>query len=296
MNEEFDPQLIQRLQRLKNAPARNPHAAARGRARFLAEAASLQARPLRSPLSFRRLAWSFALLLAFLLLFGGSIGTALAAQDALPGQPLYPLKLAIEDGRLALSADPQRQIDLLLEFNDRRIQEINQLAAQGQIPPAETAQRLEAHLRQALQIAAGMDDPAMMAALHQIRMRLEIQERTLSASQGEAGAILQQTRLMLQSRLGEIEENLSNPERFRRQMRTGQPTATPSPVSSPLSTDPAPPGDQPSQGAGTPTPDSTGEHPASGTPSGATPQKTSSFPGGPKPRGTPGGGGGKHNP
>lgn len=295
MNEEFDPQLIERLQRLKNVPARNPHAEARGRARFLAEAAALQARPARSPAPLRRLAWRFALLLAFLLFFGGSIGTALAAQDALPGHPLYPLKLAIEDGRIALAADPQRQIDLLLEFGDRRIQEMNQLAAQGQIPPAKTAIRFEEHLRQALQIAATMDEPAMFAALQRIRIRLELQERALSASEGNASAILQQTRLMIQAWLGEIDESLSNPEQFRHQRHPGQPTASPDSTPSPFSVLPSPHDEQPGQG-GTPTPQETGEHPALSTPGNSTPQRTPTSPSGPKPHETPGSTGGKHTP
>ncbi|MCS7011613.1 MAG: DUF5667 domain-containing protein [Anaerolineales bacterium] len=297
MNDEIDPQLKQRLKRLKNVPARDSHAAAHGRARFLAEAAALQdASPRRSLLS-RRLAWNFAaLVLTLLLLFGGSVGAAFAAQAALPDQALYPLKLAVEDFRLGLTADPQTKIDLLMEFAGVRVLEINQLAAQGKVPPAETTGRLEEHIHFALQLAAGMDDPAMLTALQYIRSQLEVQAQTISEGQGEPGAVLQQARLMLQAQIRQIDEGLTSPEQFRVQTRQDRPMATLSPMPSRLFVTPTPQSGGGAGQGGTPTPDETGGQPPQETPGTRTPQKTPRPTGGQGPQGTPGGGGGGGHP
>ncbi len=294
MNDALDPQLKQRLDRLKDVPARDPHAAARGRARFLAEAAALQPASSRRALPSRRLAWNFAALaLALLLLFGGSVGATFAAQGALPGETLYPLKLAVEDFRLGLTVNPQTEIDLLMEFVGNRVSEMNQLAAQGQIPPAATVGRLEEHVHLALQLAAGMDDPEMLTALRRIRSQLEIQVQTISDGQSEPGVVLQQTRLLLEAQIRQIDEGLTVPEQFRTQTRSGWPTQTASPMPSRFFATSTPQFGGAGQGE-TPTPDETGARSLQGTPGMQTPQKTPYPTGGQWSQRTPGGGGGGH--
>jgi hypothetical protein len=64
-------------------------------------------------------------------LFGGGFATASAAGNALPGDALYPVKVNLEQARLALTINRVRKAELHLEFAQRRMEEINALAALG---------------------------------------------------------------------------------------------------------------------------------------------------------------------
>ncbi len=222
----IDPEVEKQLGRLKAVPARDSQAAARGRARFLAEAAVLQPKPKQKvhAVTSRRLAWRFVLaaLAAVVLIFGGGVGAAFAAQDALPGEALYPIKIMSEDVRLELASDPQAGINLLMQFASVRVSEMNQLVVQESDIPVQTAERLENQIQMAFQLAAGLDDDGMQAALLGIRTKLEEQAQTLLQGSGETGDLLQQTRLMLQEHLRQADEGLADPEAFRAQMRYGQ--------------------------------------------------------------------------
>ena len=57
------------------------------------------------------------------LLFGSAGTTATMASNSLPDSPLYPVKLALEDTRLALTNDPAEQAKLHLQkLLERKIQ------------------------------------------------------------------------------------------------------------------------------------------------------------------------------
>lgn len=243
----LNQQLEEQFDRLKTIPARDPRSAARGRARFLVEAAALQpaSEKIERTVVSRRFVWKFALaaLAALVLFFGGSVGVAFAAQGTLPGETLYPVKLMCEDLRLSFTGDPQARIDLLMQFSAVRVSEMNQLADQGSAIPAEIAERLESQVQQALQLAAGLVDKDMQAALTRIRTQLEVQVFSLTQISGEAGDLILQTRLMLQERLRLVDEGLTDPEAFRAQVHYGQDSeaASPSPA---FSTTPEPTGGQ----------------------------------------------------
>lgn len=173
-----------------------------------------------------------SILVAFTLLLGGGATTVYAAQDDLPGQALYPVKTWSEDLRLELTADPRQEIDLLMIFAQRRVEEMVALAAQGLTPPAEVQLRLEEHLNQALQIAAGLDDAAMQAAMQQIHTALQNDLRIMLQAGGEASANLIQARETVEMRIRMVESGQADPQELRQtlreeqEMRTGQ-TATP---------------------------------------------------------------------
>ena len=254
-NDSIDPKLKARLGRLRQVPARDPQAASRGRARFLAQAVSppegrrhrewrhfsgKEARPMNAVLS---------VVLALALLFGGS-ATVYAAQDDLPNEPLYGIKLATENARLWLNSDPQGEVELLMAMVQTRAQEMNALAAQGIEPPAELRERMEAHIHLALQIAAGMDDPAMNATLSQIHAALHTQLQTMQQTHDQAGdgePVLQQTRAMIEQRLRLIEDSLDDPQGFRQTIqseaenRYGQEQPAPAPGDGQGSGDPGGP-------------------------------------------------------
>jgi hypothetical protein len=283
-NHDLDPQLEKELARVREVPARDPNAAARGRARFLAEASVMRPKPVerKRQVFIKRYAWQAALatMVVLVLVFGGGAGAALAAQDDLPNQPLYPVKLITEDVRLNLASGSQAKIDLLLQFVDVRIDEMNQLVVLESDIPVKTTERLENQVQLALELAAGLDDEEeMQAALTRIRTRLEEQTRNLAQGEGEAGETLRQTQLMLQARLRLVSEGMVDHGLFRNQMRYGQGGASTdlSPVSS----------ETPFTGSGTGGPDQTPGYQNS-------PEKTPEPPGQPGSQQTPGGGGAGH--
>lgn len=88
-----------------------------------------QARP--SPLSGLFLK-PMPIILAVALLFAGSTGVSLAAQHALPGDFLYPVKVSVDEkveGAFAVSTGAKASFDTTLA--DRRLSEAETLAAKG---------------------------------------------------------------------------------------------------------------------------------------------------------------------
>jgi len=170
--------VLEQLERLRSVPMRDPIAAARGRAQFLALAESLrrgvspgpvqrlkgwlesvtiqtkERHPLATPLA--------AVLLALAICLGGAGATAYAAQGALPGDALYPVKTSIEEARVALSPDEATEGQLRLEFAQERMEETLALIAQGRYGDIQVAaDRLETEIEQASEVcdALAQDDP-----------------------------------------------------------------------------------------------------------------------------------------
>lgn len=72
---------------------------------------------------------ALATLSIFVTVFGGSIFSVSASDRSLPGDFLYPIKIATEQTRLALTSDKAAKLKLKTEFVDRRVDEIKTLAA-----------------------------------------------------------------------------------------------------------------------------------------------------------------------
>jgi hypothetical protein len=89
--------------------------------------------------------------IALLFLFGGSALTVMAAQNALPGDRLYPVKTSLEQTRTSLSRDAGDRAELYIDFAGKRLQEIEQLIVEGRyrnITP--TMLEFEIHVQNAL--------------------------------------------------------------------------------------------------------------------------------------------------
>lgn len=110
------------------------------------------------------------------ILLGGTAGTALAAQESMPDQALYPVKTLIEDIRLGLTSDPQAEFDLLMTFIEQRLTEIQTMLENGETVGERVQLRLQQQLQSAFKYAAELDDPALLRAMEQIRERSQIQE------------------------------------------------------------------------------------------------------------------------
>lgn len=173
------------------------------------------------------------------LLFGGG-ATVNAAQDDLPNEPLYGVKLWMEDLSLQWQNNEEATVNRLMELAQVRIQEMARLAEAGEPVPDRVKLRLEQHIQQALQICVNMDDPTLERTLLQLRDRLRDQDRDMEQLQLQTQDKLKlqtqdqlrlqtqdqlqqqlQTRTMLQERLLLVEDGLQNRELFRYQVQNG---------------------------------------------------------------------------
>lgn len=220
------------------------------------------------------------IMLIVTLMAGGAGATTVAAQSSLPGDGLYAIKLLVEDARVALTTEPQAQIDLHLELAQTRTQEMQQLSAQQRVIPDDTPVQLQAQLQAALNIAAHLDDATLQTAMQQIEVRVMTQAQALAQVHSAAAAqVLQQTRTMAQ--LGQ-----SDPAAFRARVGVGRPSEPPTPPvpaasHTPMPTHTAMPSHTP-QATRTPLPSHTPQ--ATRTPNSGTPQGNSYGPG---PQATP---------
>ncbi len=177
-------------------------------------------------------------MLVFTLVFGAGSGVAMASADSLPGAPLYPLKIGLEEVRLALTGDPVQQASQWQERVRERADEIARMAMNGQpIGEAELA-RLKTQTQSCLQQAAALPDPVMAQQLEQFLHMAQEQQQVLA----QAGATQTQAAVqtMTQARQA-AEEGLANPAVFR--YRYGQrrpdeapPQPTPIPTQAPAPT------------------------------------------------------------
>src|SRR4030065_287687 len=192
-DQPLDPRLQEKLELLRPTPPRDPQAVAHGRERFLSELDSMPEFKARTQFTWltrwlksnqisnkdypmgnktKRLAFSalMAAIVILVFLFGGVSATALAAQSALPGDALYPVKTGLEQTRVALARDAYSEAQLYLQFAQRRLDEINALIQEGRFDDIATAaQEFEAYTNKAIAalqvVMAG--DPDRAAALSQ---------------------------------------------------------------------------------------------------------------------------------
>lgn len=162
------------------------------------------------------------------LLFGGGATAVGAAQDDLPNEPLYAVKMWAEDFGLQFQYNEEAKVDRLMELAQTRIHEMTRLVDAGEPIPDQLRLRLEQHIQQALQLCLNMDDPTLERTLLQMRDRLQDQVRDTEQLQLHTQDQLQlrtqdqlqtQIHTMLQQRLQLVDEGLQNREMFRDQVQ-----------------------------------------------------------------------------
>jgi hypothetical protein len=259
--EKSELELRRSLDQLKPVPPRDPDVTARGRAQFLTHAQKLRP-PVSAEPFWRHIGWNIfprkerfsmpiliAVVLAVGLALGGSGLAVSAAQEALPNDPLYAVKLFTEDVRVNLASDPATQVDLLLDFSNRRTQEIAALGAQGMTVPEPVMNRLQEQTQAALQVAAGMDEATMARVLEQMRTRFEAQTQVIARVQAHtperAAPALSRVQEMLATRLAIVEAALADPHALREQSRHPRPIELPRPTITRTLTVPARPTELP---------------------------------------------------
>jgi hypothetical protein len=238
--EERDPQLEPWLDSLKAAPPRDPARRARGRAAFLSAANSVQ--PVSAAPQSRLNHWKNTIrgffrpqqerkpmfstfgtiLLIAALLLGGGGATAVAAQTAEPDGALYLVKVWSEEVRFDLARTDQNRLELALQFANRRMAEIQNQFALGEVPDEALQLRLQNQLELALRLAAGLPPEEAPGALLRVQTAFQNQLRAAEAWQiaGPAGEqVREQVRAMLQERLNLCAEGLQDPLLLRQRMQ-----------------------------------------------------------------------------
>lgn len=105
--------------------------------------------------------WATAVTIVLILLLVGGGSTAVAAGDSMPDEPLYPVKLATEQVRLALTPSDIGKAQFSAELADKRVTEIIYLAKQGKPVQIEmTTQRLNTYLARVATLTAVQEEEA----------------------------------------------------------------------------------------------------------------------------------------
>jgi hypothetical protein len=212
-----DPDLEQYFQSIGAVPERDPARIEEGKRVFLEEARLAKTAVSKMPDSRLNLRTTFgkeriamwktagALMIAIGALLGGGGAVVAGAQEAMPEDTLYPVKIWSEDVCLWADGDPLSKMNLALEFADRRAEEIVH-DADSNLPVADAIlARLMEQDDLALTIAAQTGDAEAPAALEMVRTRLEEHLRVLDYLQAGAGpdesAQLLQTRQNIRQRL-----------------------------------------------------------------------------------------------
>ena len=238
-DDELDEELKNKLSLIATIPVRSLKNAARGREVFMNKAKEFHTR--KAPFvtaqptnqsflqSFFKKRLSFApfaiaLIIAIGLVLGGW-GTVYAAQDSLPNDFLYPVKIAVENINLTFTVNPNTKVALLTTYTGTRIDEAAYLVSQGQQIPEELPNRVDDQLDELFTLAASLDEESMEAALtgvqRHLRPRDQIQSMTNKMQNLPQGADPQLTRLlaMLKERHQMAQTGLETPLTFQQQFK-----------------------------------------------------------------------------
>jgi len=194
------------------------------------------------------------LLVSLSLIFGSAAVTASAAQNSLPGEPLYTVKLLTEDVRLDLASSAQSRLDLALAFSERRVDELADQQQLGQTVNTGLGDRWQQQIDQGLQAAVSMTDAELPGALLQTRQGLLQQEHTLQqlSDLGAVDRVAAQIRQQVQECLHLVEVGLQDPQQFRQQVQNRQQPGLQQHQGTPVQTEKPAPTKQPWFGPGQP--------------------------------------------
>ena len=238
----------QRLSALGEPSPPPPQGLLPGRQQFLAEAARLRAkragrRRWALPMGVPRLAGALVVLI---LVVGLLLGTGAVAAASLPGQPLYGLKLAGEEIRLALTKAPRARAALHQTLVGKRLDEIAALVQQNRDVDASTASRAGYQLAAALDAALQIEEAAMVPALQRLEAMIQQRQQTMEACLGEmpepAGAPIRHLLQTMEQVRQEAHRGQGDPEGVRQRWQLGTPSDamdSASPSEAPPTTDAA---------------------------------------------------------
>ncbi len=142
-------------------------------------------------------------------------GTVALANDSLPDTPLYPVKLMVEETRMAMADSPAEQAALQMTLAQVRLQEMTQLMQAGDQIDEPLTDRLETHLQQALQQTAQLGDPEMIGLLTQMQTMLQNQQQTMAQLGDPTQAMFGQINQIMNRYQEQAQAGLEDPSTFR---------------------------------------------------------------------------------
>ena len=161
---ELEP-LLQTALLTKKASAIRPRPEFRERARYQLRSALQEMEEKRERRSFFfgwQPRWATAVIAVLVFLMAGS-GTVAAANNSMPDETLYPVKLATETVRLTLTPAALGKAELYVKLVDKRVDEIIRMADKGKPEHVErTAQRLNTYLAMAANLAGPQEGEAVV--------------------------------------------------------------------------------------------------------------------------------------
>ena len=214
---QLDPQLKQTLQTLKTLPARDEAVAHQRKEQFIKNAITARQQNVTFSSKPRLLnhetkiyrwrntmtAKVIGIVMAVLIVLGSAgMGTVAASQSSLPTEALYPLKQWSENIRLDLTTDPNKQLDLQLDFADRRVDEYVELVEDGVVPPESLLLQYQQLLQLAAQLTDETDDPLQSKLKMQNRMQNQQNRMVMMQS---VDPLMQQTQQMLQQQIHQMD-------------------------------------------------------------------------------------------
>lgn len=247
----FEHWLTIKLNLLKQIPDRDPEKTLSGRIAFLNESVRLSRNV--SPFEKQRHKnykqnnthnfWTIrkehkpmfstltSFILAITLILGGGGVTVAAAQSSIPGDFLYDMKLLSENTLLAITNNPENQLELALDLTDRRSDELSEILTSGNVPESDTLLRYQDQIDRAIVLAFNLPPEDVIQAFQKIKDRLQIQEMILSQAQlsgvEEANMLQLQTRQMIQERLRILENGQYNMLQIQNQLNLSETTVNP---------------------------------------------------------------------
>ena len=130
-----------------------PEFRARARYQFQSELREMELRRERRFFGWQP-RWA-TVVIAVVVLLVASSSTVMAASNSMPDEPLYPVKLATEAVRVALTPSDLGKAELYVKLADKRVAEIARMADKGKAEQVEkTAERFNAHLIAMASLAA----------------------------------------------------------------------------------------------------------------------------------------------
>ena len=142
---------------------------------------------------------TFAILSVLVVALGGSIASVSASEQSMPGDWLYPIKIATEQTRLVLTSDKADKLRLKTDFVGRRLEEMKGVAA------STNEKKLER-----LKEAAGV----LRRDLDTVKQQLTgVKESSSSKDASEAAKYLDQKSTAIAAELGQMKQSLTDDEK-----------------------------------------------------------------------------------
>ena len=136
----------------------------------------------RHPVVFFRSVPALALISALFLAASGT-GITFASQNALPGEALYPAKLAIEKIMVAAAGNVEKKTELRLEYAGRRLDEVEKIVEQkNEVGEKEVAAVLEDYEKKLddAQKAARIERPDAPKAVSAVQESAKVYEKNIA--------------------------------------------------------------------------------------------------------------------